>query len=166
MLGDEHCVHVVGTERVTGVEIHADRRRVGLNLDLGRDVVRRVVVLSVFGVADGGTVDVRETVVGAGFGDAVDLLRRDVVAHHVAPVVREPQLIGLGVPCHADGIANAVGVHGGLARTGIHAQDAGEAFIRLVADIAGRTDGVRRGSRPVPRTGISSRGDTCPVGRR
>ena len=45
----------------------------------------------------------------------VQLVARDVIAHHVATVVADPQIIAAGLPIETNGVANAVSDDVGLA---------------------------------------------------
>ena len=123
-----------------GVEGEAQRRGVGLDLYLGWYVIGGVVAVTEPRIQDRPPVYVRIAVVRADVDRDIDLLRRHVVAEHVATVVGEPESLGIGMPGHADGIAHPVGVHGGLARGRVHAQDAGKARVVGLAHVARRAD--------------------------
>ena len=42
--------------------------------------------------------------------EVIERVRRNVVAHHVAAVAREPQLLRPGIPIEADRVADTAGV--------------------------------------------------------
>src|SRR5690606_40590911 len=79
----------------------------------------------------------------ARLGEAVGCAGRDIVLHPIPAVAREPQLIGLGMPGKAHGIANALGYDFPVASIRVHPGNGGKALIlpTSVADIAGRPHG-------------------------
>ena len=95
-------------EHPAGVEAHAERGDVGTER-LGRrgELVARAAGVEV-GVADVVAVAEGEAEVLAGLGHAVELVGRLVVAEPVAPVLGEPELLGVGGEVEADAVAHTV----------------------------------------------------------
>ena len=82
---------------------------------------------------------VREAEVQAGLRRDVQLVRRHVVAEHVAAVVGEPQLACHRVPIEPDAVAHALGEHLHPGSVGLHPDD-GRHHGRRRADVARRAD--------------------------
>jgi hypothetical protein len=93
-------------------------------------------VLRVRGVA---LVTIRKAEMQTGPRRVIQFAGRQIVAHHVPPVVVEPQFAGPRIPVETNGVADAPGEDFHAAAVGLHAvNDAIDVRIRL-ADVAGST---------------------------
>ena len=106
MFGDEQRVPVRFGELRAGVKCQAQRRRMSLDHDLRRYVIRRVVPRAELRIEDIFAMNVGIAVVGAGSGRAVYLFGRQIIPQPVPAVVGKPEFTGLRVPVQTDGIAH------------------------------------------------------------
>src|SRR5260221_5625883 len=95
-------VAVFGRKHRAGVEAHAERGDVGAQLLRGWRELAARMALGEIGVRDVSGVAIRKPEMHAGPGCMVQLVGWNVVAHEVAPVVGEPQLLRLRVPAETD----------------------------------------------------------------
>src|SRR5215475_4696495 len=82
---------------------------------------------------------VRESKIHSRLWCNVQLIGRNVIAHIVAAVVREPQLLRQRIPVESDAVADSPGEYFEAAAIGFHARDR-RVWIRTPADIAGCAD--------------------------
>ena len=135
MLSEEQGASVAFGKGATGVEGQAQGGAVGREPGLGRGVVFQAMAVAEFRIEHGAAMDVRVAKVGPGGGNAIELLRGDLVAEHVPAVIREPKRARAGLKIKAHGVANALGDDLIGAGVSIHAQQAGVGRLG-VADIA------------------------------
>src|SRR5690348_410853 len=127
VLSGKDRVLVFLREHPPGVKGHAEIRRVRDHLDLWEDHVggRRLVL--VFVGTGAASAVIRETEVLAGLDGAVELTRRNVVAHAVHLIVAEPERLVLRIEVHADRVADACRVDLAVLSVAIHPDDPADA---------------------------------------
>src|SRR5450759_3953910 len=139
VLGDEDLAAVLGGEHRTRVEPHPERRDVGAQLEGRRAEALAGKLLAELRVGDVSSVAVREPEVEAGVRREVQLVGGAVVSEPVAPVVREPQLLRLGMPVETDRVPHAAGDDFEARTVGPEARDRG-VRVAAPADVAWRAD--------------------------
>src|ERR1700755_2657772 len=107
MLGDEDAVLVLRGELASGVELHAQRRYVGAELDDGRRELGTFMSHAEDRIDHVALVTVRIAEMLAQLRDVVELVARQIVTYPVARVLAEPQVAGAGIDRAADAVANA-----------------------------------------------------------
>src|SRR5262249_17928516 len=107
MLRYEDLVAVFRREHRAGVEAHAKGGNVRPQLLRGRLELAAFTAAPELRVGCVTLVAVREAEVHAGARRAVEFVGGHVVAHPVAPVVREPEVPRLRVPVETDGVPHA-----------------------------------------------------------
>lgn len=110
----------------------------GVHLDDGHHGIGRRLLVLVFVGADAAAAIPGEAEVLARFRGAVDLARRNVVAHPVHLIVGEPDVAGLGVDVHADRVADAAGEDLAPGAVGLHPHDAADAPLVVELALLGR----------------------------
>lgn len=137
VFGDEDLLAVAGGEHAAGIEAHAEGGYMGAKLHLRRDELFAASLHPVLRVGDVPSVPVRETEMEPGFGGAIEFVRGPIVPQPVAAVVGEPEFAAAGMPVEADGVAHPMGKDLQVAAVRVHAHDRSEAWILLLADVAG-----------------------------
>ena len=126
MLRNEDVVAILGREAAAGVEAHTERYVVATRVARAELRIRNVA-----GMAE------RIAEMRVGRGDAVEFVVGYVVAHHVAAVVGEPQLVRLRMPVKADRVADASRDQFQITAISVHAHQVGVTVFIRAADVAG-----------------------------
>src|ERR1041385_7692907 len=90
VLGDEDVVLVLGGELIAGIELHAERRDMGAEVQHRRGELRALMPHREFRIRQVALVAIRIAEMLADLVDHVELVARDVVAHPVAGVFGDP----------------------------------------------------------------------------
>ena len=139
VLGDEDLAAVLRGEHLARIELHAQRRRMGRDLQLGRLETRALALpVGLLGNLVGHAYG--KAVVQARLGRAVERVGRRGVAGSVAAVAGEPQVVGSGMEVEADRVADAASVDLQAAPVGPHAHD-GRVRVGPLAHVTRRAHG-------------------------
>src|SRR5258707_11040420 len=139
VFGDEDVVLVLGGELIAGVELHAERRHMRAEIEDGRGELRALVTHREFRIRQIALVAIGIAEMLADLRDHVELVTRDVVAHPVAGVFREPVFSAARIDVAADAVANPERVDFGVAGFRIDAADLRHRG-RRNADVEGRSE--------------------------
>src|SRR5882724_5752129 len=110
-------------EHAACIEAHPERGGMRAHQGNRRGIVGAGFSPAEFGIDDIALQAIGRTEVLADLGHAVELILRHVFRHPVASVVGEVELLGLGIPVEADGVADAPGDHFGAGAVEIDAAD-------------------------------------------
>src|SRR5215213_302172 len=149
MLRRKDATAILLRKHAARIERHAEIGGMRHHLDLRRgQAVRRRLVLVLGGASLAAAVP-WETELHAGLVSAVELARRNVVAHAVHLVIGEPQRLVLRVEVLADRIAHAPGEDFAVLALAAHAHDAADAGLLVEIELLRRRHIERLSERDV-----------------
>src|SRR6201996_8437854 len=107
VLGDQDGVLIVGGKLAAGIELHAERSHMGAEIEHRRGELRALVTHREFWIRGVALVAMRIAEILAELADHVELVARQIIAHPVTGVFREPVAAAARIDIAADAVADA-----------------------------------------------------------
>ena len=140
MLGDKYPVAVLGREHRAGVEAQPVWRDVPPLVQCRGTELTACAPRPVFRIGRIALMAEGKAEVKSGFRRVIQFAGRQVIAHHVAAVIVEPQLLRCRIPIEANGVAHAARKHLKLTAIRFESVDGGVHIRIRCADVARRAD--------------------------